>query len=416
MGGTCCAEADAAPSVEPAVVAVVDQEPGIQLLGVEQNRDKRVKSLFENIDLDSNGFLDKTELLKFCIEGYDSEKAKQMQEQVVKFCDVNKDGKVTLDEWTLMFKNASEISGKESIELLEWYEDVAVTLTKKRIALIFKKIDINANGFLDKEELLRFCSKGLDMKIGAASLQAAGLSLQESCDTNSDGKVTLKEWESMFAKQAVRSNTTAARMVSMFEQLAASLMTERIESLFRSIDVDGNKTLNKAELIKFCKEGSVDRAGAERLVRKCDTDKDGKVTMDEWKAMFEKEATRSDIKMVEMVVWLTELAKALTDKRIEALFKKIDTDGGGHLDKEELRQFCDEAGNFKLQSEALQASLDADGDGKVTLKEWKAMFKKEHDKSDKDMNELLSWFEEVAIAINIKKNKERATIFVNASK
>jgi len=54
-------------------------------------------------------------------------------------------------------------------------------------------------------------------------------------------------------------------------------------------------------------------------------------------------------------------------KRLAKLFKKIDLDGNGNLEREEIFKFC---GGSKQMAADLMFDLDEDQDGQVTMEEW----------------------------------------------
>merc|ERR1712216_263386 len=60
-------------------------------------------------------------------------------------------------------------------------------------------------------------------------------------------------------------------------------------------------------------------------------------------------------------------------KRLAKLFKKIDLDGDGNLEREEIFKFC---GGSKQFAADLMFDLDEDQDGQVTMDEWLAYFAK----------------------------------------
>lgn len=62
-----------------------------------------------------------------------------------------------------------------------------------------------------------------------------------------------------------------------------------------------------------------------------------------------------------------------TEKELWQLFKTIDRDNSGHLDKDELRHAFSRAGLTvpKWKLEQFFEHLDRDNDGRVTFEEWR---------------------------------------------
>jgi len=354
---------------------------------------KRMEHVFKRVDLARSGFLDKSELVKFCREGDQNENAAQV---LLESCDANKDGKVAMDEWKAMFVKEATRSNKEMLELLAWFEDLAVGLQNKRVENLFARVDFDQSGSLDKSELVKFCKEG-------GQNDAAAQVLLESCDTDKDNKVTVEEWKAMFAKESARSDRDMLELLAWFEDLAVGLQEKRVQNLFQRVDFDRSGFLDKSELVKFCKEGGQNEAAAQVLLESCDNDKDNKVNLLEWKGMFAKESARSDRQMLELLGWFEDLAAGLEKKRVENLFARVDFDRSGSLDKSELVKFCQEGGQNEAAAQVLLESCDNNKDDKVSIEEWKAMFAKESARSDREMLELLTWFEELAGCLQNKR-------------
>jgi Ca2+-binding EF-hand superfamily protein len=92
---------------------------------------------------------------------------------------------------------------------------------------------------------------------------------------------------------------------------------------------------------------------AQMAFERMDTNKDGKISLDEWKAAHPN------------------------DQNAEAQFKKLDANGDGFLTKEEFQAAAQQSKKMmqekaKQQEEARFNAMDTDKDGKVSLDEWKA--------------------------------------------
>ena len=83
----------------------------------------------------------------------------------------------------------------------------------------------------------------------------------------------------------------------------------------------------------------------------------------------------------EVADWLCEKGgadgdAATTEARrrdeILALFERVDADGSGSIDLDELRVFVAKAGLPAAKADRAFAEIDADGDGNLTLAEWRA--------------------------------------------
>jgi len=115
--------------------------------------------------------------------------------------------------------------------------------------------------------------------------------------------------------------------------------------LFKKLDTNGDGVLSLDEF-KASPLGQRDAAKAEEIYHKMDVQADGKVTLEEFKAF------RPD--------WNPEQA-----------FKKLDTNGDGVLSLDEFKA-GPLAQENPAKSEAVFHKMDANADGKVTLEEFKA--------------------------------------------
>jgi Ca2+-binding EF-hand superfamily protein len=100
---------------------------------------------------------------------------------------------------------------------------------------------------------------------------------------------------------------------------------------------------------------------AERSFQRLDTDKDGKVTMNEWKPKAEKRFLRLDddqngtVTTPEIDAWL----KRGIDKRKERMLSRLDQNKDGSVTRDEVDAYID----------ALFNGADGDKDGGLTLAE-----------------------------------------------
>lgn len=178
---------------------------------------------------------------------------------------------------------------------------------KERATRIWRAIDVDGSGFLDRDELLRHVmATGVD---GATAERVF-----TAIDANRDGKITLNEWLAVYsadslldqavsasdmaaaasaeatlvapaaapaASGAATSSANGASMQSMQEQIRAALATEhsRVIDLFRSWDRAGNGRISKLELRRAVLAVGYDapRADVDALFDSIDVDRSGTI-------------------------------------------------------------------------------------------------------------------------------------------
>lgn len=150
----------------------------------------KAKEKFIELDADKSGALEKGEIVNLiewvCSHYYEKteDEKKAFVESLMNKIDVNKDGKIDLQEFSELFA-----------EMLEKVEAVAAA-TKK-----FHQLDVNGSGYLEKDELVPLLEKWASKNSGGTDLLQ---DLMQSLDVNKDGKVDLAEFAEMFSKLAMR--------------------------------------------------------------------------------------------------------------------------------------------------------------------------------------------------------------------
>jgi len=157
-----------------------------------------------------------------------------------------------------------------------------------------------------------------------------------------------------------------------------------VKELFEELDADGSGDISKQELYTVFRQRK--RKPAEILKHKIagviDTDGDGTLSESELTGMFDKIDVNGDgsITYEELYGFLVanKVIGASESTAVKELFKEIDQDNSGEIDKTE---FCDLFLEQVLKpSELLKASIvqliDTDGDGDLSDDELKAFFRK----------------------------------------
>merc|ERR1719361_2359043 len=135
---------------------------------------------------------------------------------------------------------------------------------------------------------------------------------------------------------------------------------DEIEKQFKMIDKDGSGTISKKELTAFIKGTGVTtevaESEAEKMLQSVDANGDGEIDFNEF-----RDARLS--------------SKLTDDEMIKTEFKKIDIDGSGTIDSDELAELF----NWTLATELISkmiAEIDTDNDGTISLEEFTAAMKK----------------------------------------
>lgn len=133
---------------------------------------------------------------------------------------------------------------------------------------------------------------------------------------------------------------------------------QEIEDVFKIIDENCNGSIDKNELAKGlrCLGLNPTNSDIKNLLDEFDTNNDGVLNLEEFAALYHK-YTQSNISVED------ELAEQ---------FKKLDVNGDGTIDVEELKKVL-MYGDEKLSEDEVEDVLkefDINGDGKITLEEF----------------------------------------------
>jgi Ca2+-binding EF-hand superfamily protein len=136
--------------------------------------------------------------------------------------------------------------------------------------------------------------------------------LFKQLDTDKDGKISQKEFQSLFGDPKL---DVPARLKDD---------AKAQEALFKKYDADKDGYISLDEFKTLWKEVQ-NEAQAEALFKQLDTDKDGKISQKEFQSLF------NDPKV--------EIPKKLKDdpKAQDELFKKADTDKDGYINLDEFK-------------------------------------------------------------------------------
>eukprot|EP00441_Pelagodinium_beii_P032032 CAMPEP_0197631796 /NCGR_PEP_ID=MMETSP1338-20131121/8844_1 /TAXON_ID=43686 ORGANISM="Pelagodinium beii, Strain RCC1491" /NCGR_SAMPLE_ID=MMETSP1338 /ASSEMBLY_ACC=CAM_ASM_000754 /LENGTH=482 /DNA_ID=CAMNT_0043203329 /DNA_START=415 /DNA_END=1863 /DNA_ORIENTATION=+ len=289
----------------------------------------------------------------------------------------------------------------------------------KETAKSFHMIDLDKNGDITKQELVEALGTGHAEQLKGA-LQNEGKraddtatigKLRNSADTNKDGKLDMKEYEALLDK-VERENlpdakTPAKKKVAPKTELSNKLTKEEKDN-FKKIDESANGEISSGELTDAVnvreagelqdmldKEGGdPDNAAIKKLLDFGDTNKDGTLNSEEYKTLVDKakkgeSLPREPAKAPEKKPTEEEKEK---QKKLDE-FGKIDADQNGAVNKQELIDAVNlgEAGDLQdvldkqggdvddAAIEKLIKSGDANQDGNLDAKEYKALLDKDQE-------------------------------------
>ena len=284
-----------------------------------------------------------------------------------------------------MWLRAADAEGFKSVNQRynEFYEE-AVARSKERLVDkangLFCVIDTNGNGVLGRKEIATFVEeygdKHSDFLYGG--------------DVDKDGEVTMDEWRVMWENSWSDVQATRERLRDFISikahQIAAAVMS-RSEALFAWVDTNGNGSLDKAEIVQYLAENGDKH---KEFIMDADVNDDGKVTIKEWMGMWDYSVSEDLGTALRQLESFEHAAKMNLRTRAAALFTKLDIDGSGALEKEEIKAQLTKLG---AQNVEFIESANANNDSKVTTLEWSSFWWKFMRESFEETKKALLGFE-----------------------
>lgn len=138
---------------------------------------------------------------------------------------------------------------------------------------IFKEIDTDGSGFLDKQEI-----KEMAIRLGQPLPDDRIDSIFATMDKNKDGRVQADEFMEWFGKEE-----TMAGMKAYFHK--------KTLQIFEEIDIDGSNDIDEQELMDISLRlgQGFDKKTIKKIFKEMDTNRDGKIQIEEFIAWMDKE-------------------------------------------------------------------------------------------------------------------------------
>jgi Ca2+-binding EF-hand superfamily protein len=366
---------------------------------------------FRNIDKNQDGYIDPDELfaaLKELLQQRTPDLTDQAFHDIVKIvletADRDHDGRLNLAEFIRSFQEDQGVLPTAFIDGRA--QRVARRLTKEEVAVLkeaFKQLDSNNDGFVDYAEMYTALSDILSASVlNQDQVRDLVDLIMVTADRNKDGKLHLTEFIANFVNNAdlmtlpvVAANERAQVASKRLQDLLQTGEVSRMVKVFDFLDANRDGFLDKSELNTVLGEllkekfpewdAETTDAVIDAIVTGADTDKDGKISLEEFIESFVKGAgiLPSDI----VHEWGDLLKRELTAEEFQVVqntFLAMDADHDGFVSREELANALYDALGEVLESEEhlqrvtdfVMNKVDTDQDGKVSLKEFVSSFEK----------------------------------------
>ncbi|KYC38131.1 hypothetical protein WA1_37920 [Scytonema hofmannii PCC 7110] len=154
-------------------------------------------------------------------------------------------------------------------------------LLKKKLTVLFRGLDVDKNGFVEREDFARIASNFARIRgweTGSSdyeNLHNQVISMWEDywidADLNKDNKVSLDEFIESYSKQYVVDNDSSA-----------AAWQEPMATLFEVIDINGDKKIALEEYKQLLTAFGFNASGYEEIFQHLDTNGDGYISKQEY--------------------------------------------------------------------------------------------------------------------------------------
>ena len=143
----------------------------------------------------------------------------------------------------------------------------------KEARIQFEEFDLNGDGFITKDEIA-FIMEKVDPEFTSADVEE----MMKEADTNEDGKICWDEFK--IALMTADAQKQAKKEEEKF--------LEDMRPNFDQIDIDGDGLITKEEFVNAVKKvkPEISSAAIDKVISWADTDKDGKISWDEFIRMM----------------------------------------------------------------------------------------------------------------------------------
>ncbi|XP_056673008.1 EF-hand calcium-binding domain-containing protein 3 isoform X5 [Monodelphis domestica] len=362
-------------------------------MGVELTK-KEKQALLKQLPLDANGKMNKKDIMnavqnlsggKIDVNNLDQLLGKMEikltdseMKELLNNVPVDDGGKVKLKEVMDNVKNVQENIDAQNLE--DFLKDMGVELTKKEKQALLKQLPLDANGKMNKKNIMNALQNFNGGKIDVNKLEQLlgnlGIKLKDSemkellnnLPGDDGGKVKLKEV--MDNVKNVQDNIDAQNLEDFLKAMGVELTKKEKQALLKQLPIDANGKMNKKDIMNALQNlsgGKIDVNNLEEflgnlgikltdsemkeLMNNLPVDDGGKVNLKE--VMDNVKNIQDNIDAQNLEDFLKTMGVQLTKKEKQALLKQLPIDANGKMNKKDIMN-------------ALQNLSDG---GKVNLKE-----------------------------------------------
>ena len=357
------------------------------------DRVEALRVVFRSLDDDDSGSLDMDEVLRLLVEGVCQRLT--LDEAIAYFETLDADGDGTIDEEEYV---AAMLHITRDYTAEEFEHEVKHLIARSRKAIEDPKYYFHCDGNREYlgDEVAPLLEKGLEALLSAVEKER--LRVATGVDWDEDG-YRPDDWRPLrplrFLGEWLRRNSRTGRAEVAAEEarLAAErakydwrdipfekrTREEKLRTSFEAMDRDDSGSLDFDEMLFVCRKINPGRGLEETKsqVEWLDKDGDGQVDAEEYVAAMTQLMEEIDDETfdegVKKVLTAVTFAYATREEKLKMVFDRVDDDGSGELDREEMTKLARALtpGGDEAKVRKTLKWLDKDGDAAVTFDEFK---------------------------------------------
>jgi Ca2+-binding EF-hand superfamily protein len=308
---------------------------------VHESEDSQAAAILDGFDTNKDGEISLKELLDHMGANAEVAAAFKGWEEGFKEADGDNNGKLNVEELSALL---SRVSSKGQHKMVEESE-------QSTTGTVLDGFDRDKDGEISIQELLGHVGDNKDLE---AAFKGWEKGFAEA-DADGNGKLSADELNGLISHASRKDK----------KKLVKSSEDEKAKRVMEGFDTDQDGKVSMKELMDHVGGGDVDAAfeGWDQGFKQADLDHDGHLTLEELSSLISHVSGADQRELVEE-----------SEKQANAMVSSLDTDKDGKISVEELVKSIGAPKHMQKIYEKTFRSADADGDGQLDAKELALFF------------------------------------------
>eukprot|EP01052_Picozoa_sp_SAG31_P024735 SAG31_NODE_2124_length_6401_cov_2.039829_3_plen_879_part_00 len=348
-----------------------------------------LRKVFARHDGDGNGYMDHFEFDVF-VEDMGFTGTEADLEDMFKGMDMDNNGLIDWEEFIAYFAQDSMLGGDTAAEirrnLFSKFQDQSMDL--KKLRKLYDSVDTNNNGVLEMREFKKLAFKKLGFKGTEEEVEQSF----KTCDADNSGNIDWNEFRDWYKS---KNPDAVVRAVKEEADRDKDDFTG-LKTIFAKVDRNHDGSIDRREFKTFAKKIKLNASSRQldEWFRQMDVNKSGGIDFEELRNWY-AESTEESVLRSKMAQTMGSDRKGLKQARVlKTMFSRIDSDGSGEVDQNEMMQLVLDLGMEVDQKDldVIFQQMDLDGNGAIDFEEFHDWYRLKGGAGDELRTRLKSWF------------------------